>query len=499
MARASDTAADALIPGDFTHPASNIHYRILSREGEPVITYLRNTTGDALSGQQRLLLSIGSNQQGRTYLYQQQGLWFELPINFYTRKNRWDMAPAYDNATRLPAPLPVDPNCLHCHATLVQPSLPDARNHFADLPFRQGGIGCRACHGDPTQHLATNGHAPILNPASLAPAARDSICLQCHLEGNAVVYRPGRSLASFQPGQTLDDTAVYFVRASTQASGTRAVSQYEALLRSACKRAAGDALTCTSCHDPHATPAPAQRVAFYRARCLACHTAPAMATHHPEQPDCAGCHMPSRATTDISHEQVTDHDIEARPNSALASQFNSLGERDTLVPVGNATAGDREFGLAWAQLAQTGDRSAARQALTLLRRAAPAYPNDPELQARLGFLEQLSSNTSAAVTAYRAALAADPYQPVALADLAVLDAAAGDPATAIQLLDRLVSADPAQTSAGLNLAFLECRLNRPADAAALLDRLARFNPDDPGLRQFRATGTYRGQHCTLPH
>ena len=86
-------------------------------------------------------------------------------------------------------------------------------------------------------HLAQHGHGPILNPDKLSAVRRDSACIQCHLEGDAVVYRPGRSLAQFRPGDDLADTAIYFVRASQQSGGARATSQYEALLRSACKRA----------------------------------------------------------------------------------------------------------------------------------------------------------------------------------------------------------------------------------------------------------------------
>jgi predicted CXXCH cytochrome family protein len=500
MARDSGIAANALLPAAFHHQASDIDYRVFLRDTAAWMSYSRPATHakGELNGEQQLLYYIGSGRHGRTYLYQQSSQWFEMPINYYTPRSDWEMTPAYENATSLPAPLPVDPNCLHCHATDVQPSLPTAHNRFATTPFRQGGIGCSACHGDPSQHLAQHGHGPIVNPAKLTPTRRDSSCVQCHLEGNAVVYRPGKSLAQFRPGDDLADFAVYFVRSHEPGDGRRATSQYEALLRSACKRASGDKLTCTTCHDPHSDPAPAERVQFYRQRCLACHNTPSMATHHAEQQDCATCHMTSRDATDISHEQVTDHDIESRPTAH--STLRSL-EADTsreLVPVGDVPAGDREYGLAYAQLASRGDQKAGERALQLLTKASLAGANDLAVNTRLGYLQQIAGQPDKARASYSAALNSDPYEPTALANLAVLDATFGHAVESVHLLERLINSDPSQTAAGLNLAYIDCKLGRSAQARGLLAQLQAANPDDPLLRNFLRSGNYAGQHCDMP-
>ena len=503
MAQGSGLATEALDPGSFRHQPSAVDYRVFLRDGAAWMSYRRTEPSrDAqptLEGERELQYFIGSGKHGRTYLYQQGSQWFELPINFYSRRQAWDMAPAFDLAASMPAVLPTDANCLHCHATDVQPSLASARNRFTSVPFRQGGIGCSACHGDPSEHLKQNGHGPILNPSKLAVAQRDSACLQCHLEGDAVVYRPGRSLAQFRVGEDLTDTAVYFVRASREAGEGRAASQYEALLQSACKRASGDSLTCTSCHDPHSSPDPATRVQYFRSRCLACHNSPQLAaSHHPEQPDCALCHMPTRSTTDISHEQTTDHDIESRPTPHLSSsRLQSSSRAEQLIAVGTPHIGDREYGLAYAQLAIQGNEGAAQRALVLLRKAAASGASDSELQVRLGFLEQRSGQNELARSAYEAALKSDPYEPTALANLAVLDASSGKLAEAVHLLDRLATADPSQTSAGLNLAFIVCSLGHPAQAQRLALRLQTFNPDDPQLRSFLGSGNYAGQHCSV--
>lgn len=485
MGAGSGLAVSGLVPGEFTHAVSGVRYRVFARDGRAWMSYSRSA-GSALGtleGERELLYFVGSGKHGRTYLYAAAGEWFELPINWYTRRGRWDMAPAYDSAKRMPAALPVEPNCLHCHASAVETPLAEARNRFPERPFDQGGVGCSECHGDPAAHLAGKGHGPILNPARMGVEARDSACIQCHLEGDAVVYRPGRSLAGFRPGDKLSDFAVYFVRASQTGGGQRASSQYEALLKSACKRGAGDVLTCTSCHDPHGEPAATDRVAFYRAKCLGCHTSPQMATaHHPEQPDCAVCHMPTRKTADISHEQLTDHDIERVPADTAALRRWVEGEE--LVPVGGVAVGDRELGLAYAQRAQKGDRKAAVRALALLRRAEASGSDDVQVHVNLGFLEQVAGDSGGARREYGAALREDPYEASALVNRAVLDASAGDLPEAVRLLDRLVEADPSRTLAGLDLVKLECRAGEVDRARSLVERLRVVNPDDGGLRAF---------------
>jgi tetratricopeptide (TPR) repeat protein len=224
-----------------------------------------------------------------------------------------------------------------------------------------------------------------------------------------------------------------------------------------------------------------------------------MATHHPEQQDCATCHMPTRKTVDISHEQVTDHDIEARPASQGGLQLATLGADDALklVAVGGFEAGARETGLAYAQLAERGDRAAARTALGLLAKLPSRVPTDVDVAVRLGYLEQISGDAVKAAASYKSALEADPWEPTALANLAVLDAGSGHVTEAIHLLQRLVDADPSRTAAGLNLAFIECSLDRREQALVLLGQLRRSNPDDPKLRRFADTGEYAGQRCSL--
>ena len=511
MARGSGLATEALRPGSFTSQQSGVTYRVQVKHGVATLTSRRDSERAPLDDTETLHYFIGSGLHGRTYLFSrnlpgtESALWYEAPINWYTHRDGYAMTPAFDNAASAPLALPTDPNCLHCHVTGIADTVGSTSNAFRGAPFRQGGVGCSACHGDMTAHSSSGGKTAALQLAKLSPKKQDSVCLQCHLEGDALVQRTGHSLAHFQPGEDLDNTALYFVNASSPKTQARASSQYEALLRSACRRAVGERLTCVTCHDPHAEPAPGQRVAFFRAKCLQCHGDSAtfrVATHHPEQPDCAHCHMPSRATSDIAHEQNVDHDIERHNGSApvqklaLNDAFHYTSQVD-LVPVGDAKPTLRETGLAYAQFAAKGDRASHARALAMLRKAEQNGDADALVHQQLGYLLQLAGEAEAARKEYVAALALWPHDATSESNLAVLQAQSGSLPEAMRLLSDVSVNAPDRTAALLNLAMLQCRSNDAASAKSTLKRALFYQPDSMEVRMFQQTGDYGGMHCRM--
>ena len=566
MARASGQAADGFLAAEFTHEASGVHYRI-GREGDRVyLDFARETPADeAMRGRRELRYYLGSGTRGRTYLFEQEGYWFEIPINWYGKKRIWDMAPGYLHAREMPLTLPVDPGCLRCHASGAQSSMKEAREKYAGEPFTQGGITCTACHEDQTgtveRHIASGGKLALARIGAMEPVKRDSVCLNCHLEGEAAVVRQGKRLEDFRPGESVFDYASYFVRAKQAQGGERATSQWEALLASGCRRGARERLTCTSCHDPHASTVgmtARDRVEFYRGKCLACHegrvgergsmgdAAPQVlgadpdregksdsrsssgttekkaratptvtsggsadrvgtfgASHHPEERDCAVCHMPRATSNDIAHEQVTDHRIPrlvrvaGRAPDAVGGSGGELLRIGTGLPGGNGNdpAGDRDLGLAYAMAAAKGDRVAGERAMTLLKQAEamPESHEDHELHAQLGFLDQVSGDGPGAATEYERALKADPEDAFAAGNLALLKVGARDYGTAIELWGRAFFEDPVQLKAGMNLAVVECGLGKKEAALGTLARLLSFSPDDGAAREL-AKGIRSGTH-----
>ncbi|MGO9434471.1 MAG: cytochrome c3 family protein [Terracidiphilus sp.] len=495
MANASGSASEGFIAADFEHTASGIHYRITEEAGHVRLGYERNEFARMLSGRQELRYFVGSGKRGRTYLFEQQGYWFEAPINWYAKKQMWDMAPHYLDAREMPFTMAVDPGCLHCHASGVASALPDARNHYAGEPFAEGGITCAACHGDASAHLASGGKTHMLNIDALEAVRRDSVCLNCHLEGQVGVDRLGKKIEKFVPGDDLFDYTLFFVYRNENGSGGRATSQYEALLKSACMQKSGDKLTCTTCHDPHGSPAPEERVAFYRKRCLECHNATGFVEkHHPENPDCTECHMARPPSNDIAHEQVTDHWIRKR----VSQERLPLATSGALVTVGGMTASDRDLGLAYAQMAVRGDQAAGIRAMELLRRAetrSPEAEKDHELHAQLGFLEQIDGKTEEAAKEYKMALEADAFDSLAAGDLALMDAQRHDVRDAIRLWGDVFGHDPSQLKAGMNLAVTECSQGDREAALGTLERMLVFSPDDQQAKSFAAQIRTGRQGC----
>jgi len=519
MANASGLAADGFLSGEFTHEASGVSYRIVEQGGRVYLTFVRDTdeskAGNRLKGRRELRYFIGSGLRGRTYLFEQDGYWFEIPINWYGKKRVWDMAPNYLTAREMPLMLPVDPGCLRCHSSETQPSLPQARNRYAGAPFLTGGITCTECHGDATAHLASVGKTAMMKLDELAPVRRDSVCLNCHLEGQEAVVHQGKRLVDFRPGESIFDYASYFV--SQDRSSARATSQWEALLQSGCKRGAGEKLTCTTCHDPHGSTtgmSTEERASFYRVKCLQCHDAEQAqrtgmagtggqkgfaATHHPENQDCASCHMPRATAQDIAHEQVTDHRIPRVPGRRETSPGTTVAEM--LMPVGSAVgvagvSSNRDLGLAYALAAARGDRAASERAEQLLTEAEllPESAEDWELHEQLGVLDQLAGEKDAAAREYQLALAADTYDSVAAGNLALLKAGDRQYAAAIELWKQAFEEDPVQLKAGMNLAIVECGMGRKEAALGTLDRILSFSPDDGRARELAAqirSGSHR--------
>lgn len=486
MANASGPANAGFVPGDFRHSASGVSYRVSGEAGRVWLSFERQSHSRPLDGRRQLLYFIGSGKRGRTYLFEEQGYWFESPINWYAKQRVWDMAPAFQSVREMPLTLPVDPGCLHCHASAVASSLPEARNRYAREPFAAGGITCEACHGNADAHLASAGRIHMLQIDRLEPVRRDSICLNCHLEGQAAINREGKRPEDYRPGDDLFDSSLFFVRRGENGSGGRATSQWEALLKSACKRKSGDRLTCTTCHDPHGDPAPDQRIAFYRQKCLQCHDQNGFAQrHHVENPDCTACHMGRPASNDIAHEQVTDHWIKRH----AGNERLPLATTGDLVSVGGVHAGDRDRGLAYAQLAASGDKPAALRALELLHKAekeSEIARSDHEAHTQLGFLEQLNGNKDQAAAEYREALAADPDDSVAAGNLAFIEAQDHHLAEAAGLWREVFAHDPTEIDAGFNLAILECGAGERASTVQILDRILQFSPDNDRARTMAA-------------
>jgi tetratricopeptide (TPR) repeat protein len=484
MAHASGPATQDLMPVDFVHQKSGVHYRIYSQDGAAWLSFER--PGDPTArGERELLYYIGSGRRGRSYLFAVDGFLFESPVNWYADRHVWDMAPAYGEAREIPLNLPAFTSCLHCHVSGMQPPVKGTENKYPTPAFTQAGVGCERCHGPGAAHV--KGGA-IVNPAKLTPERRDAICMQCHLEGKAAIERPGRHLYEFRPGDTLADYIRYYVLMGNPEGGLGAVSQVEALSQSVCKKKSGDAMSCTSCHNPHYSPSSVERVSYYRGKCLACHGVTFGAKHHPDKIDCTACHMPSSLSTDVAHTEVTDHRIPRRPEiSAQLLQASPAQATTTrLMPFPDSKEGKddiRDLALAWESLVEGGMSVAEPQAEHLLRSAMKESGSDPAILSALAYVEQKRGAIDRARDLYQEALAADPLLIDAATNLGVIEARDGHPAEAVKLWQSAFERAPGRSSIGMNLAHLFCSSGQLDKARTYTLRVLQFNPDLPSAKQ----------------
>ena len=493
MARASGIASDGLITGDFLHQQSGVRYRIFQRDNRTWMSYERASEG-GFRGERELLYFIGSGEKGRSYFFSRQGFLFETPINWYSQEGRWNMAPAYTEAQTIPMTLPSLTDCLNCHVSGLRPPVAGTENRFAGKPFLHAGITCERCHGGGEGHLE-KGAGRIVNPGKLPPEERDSVCMECHFEGDVAVKQPGRHLYDFQPGERLSDYIHYFLlKGNSPAlspnegdkSRAQALSQFEALSLSVCKLKSGDKMSCLSCHDPHNEPAVAERPAYFRAKCLACHGEKFAEKHHPDKADCTTCHMPALPSKDVAHTQATDHRILKYPGGR---QLGSLaaGLRLEAFPASEASGmTTRDLALAWQTLAERKVEGAASRAEEYLRKAVRERPEDPVLLSALGYVEQQHGRDDEARELYQRTLKIDPLANEAATNLGVLEARAGHLEEAVRLWQGAFERMPYRSEVGMNLATLFCASGQTAESKRYVSQVLEFNPDLQTARRLKA-------------
>jgi hypothetical protein len=285
---------------------------------------------------------IGSGANGFGAIVRRENYLFEAPLSFYTKTNGWALSPGYEFAD-YGFSRPVLAGCIVCHSGRPQP-VADGDGLFRDPPFEELAIGCENCHGPGETHIVEMqldpsqgaGHS-IVNPAKLTPWLADNICMSCHQAGDARIFKPGKDYSQFRPGSALEGTLSILMVPLRRESTPRddLLQHYLSMLLSKCYRGSRGRLACIGCHDPHVEPSAQEAPAYFRQKCLACHTekscALPLAIRQRKVPadDCAGCHMPKRDVKVISHSVLTNHRIVAQaeepfPDAAFHMTTTSL-------------------------------------------------------------------------------------------------------------------------------------------------------------------------------
>ena len=507
-------APDGTSP-EVVHPRSGRVYQAFLR-GDTLFQreYRRGASG-AQIGERVVQAShvIGSGHATRSYLAVEEGsngdvYLTEMPLTWYVDAERWDLSPGYDfSDSRFDRAINLE--CASCHVSGAA-VVPHTQNRYTAVG---GALGCESCHGGGAAHVAAHrrGEPPdsaadLVNPSRLSPDLELAVCQQCHLEG-LTVLTPGETATSYQPGMPLRAHRAVFVPEEKldHPEDFGLASHAYRLMQSACFEetlAAGGAMTCTTCHDPHR---PTSELDLVQA-CQGCHGAGhetvcsrpdahgregeidlAMASTG----DCVSCHMTVGDTENIPHVTFTDHWIRRTPPATLSDHaakvaaaaartepyalVEVLERQDELwgTPRGasSETALARaalEAGMAYYALYDGEHRLPEYLARTIagVRRGIAAGQHRPDVYVALGRALRDADSLAAAGRAFGAGAARFPDHAGLAYWLGHTRLALGDAAGALTALDASVRAQPLFQEAHLKRGEALAELGRSREAVA---------------------------------
>jgi hypothetical protein len=286
----------------FTSFPSTMHFRAGSYDyslSQTATGAEYSTTNGQQSASEAVSWVFGDRQFGDTFLYQQNGIYFESRVSYYRALNGLDLTTGRVQfqpnriETALGRRMSPDepPLCFGCHSTA-------SSTGGVFRPERLIlGVTCEACHGPGAQHVAqmslehdATTSTLIFNPARLSPSDSVDFCGACHRTSADV------SLNSI--------SGLFVLRFPAYG-----------LEQSRCWRNGDARLTCIRCHDPHKRRV--QDSAFYDKVCLSCHSTaiggPKDQAHgiticKISNHNCVSCHM-RKYTIPSMHTDFTDHKI----------------------------------------------------------------------------------------------------------------------------------------------------------------------------------------------
>ena len=479
------------------HAPSGFEYRAFEQDGGFFQEEVRREADGSVT--HRLVrpmdFVVGSGSAARTYLYEENGRYYELPLTWYTAREgggKWDLSPGYKEWNgRFDRTVPS--RCMSCHNGISEPV------RFIDDKFDAvaEGIGCERCHGPGSAHVdarlenpdpAPGADPTVVNPAHLSVDLQLDVCQQCHLSGTVTVLREGEGAFSYRPGTPLSAHRAIYTTFDEDPETIDVISHVDRMKASACFIGT-PSMTCTTCHDPHEG-FQQKGPAYFNDTCQSCHEpqplqarmpTPALAASHGAGSDCFSCHMPRVEAEDAPHASFTDHYIRvvSRPLAPLPAPEQD----EPLAPYFERDRGQDADAQAYRGMAyviygrQQGDAEEVSRGAALLQRALNERPEMAEAQFLLGFALLDQGEYAAAAEALEKSVALGGDVPERLNALAQAREAAGAPPEQIAALyRRALDAQPDAANVRVNYGrFLEAT-GRVEEAARAYATAAREEP-----------------------
>jgi len=471
--------------------AQGLHYSVENRGGHVIhIESRHDASGRAVAqNEAEVQYVLGSGRQAFAFLIERDGFLFESPITWYAGERKWHLSPSYERRN-YHFDRPILEDCLFCHTNRVERAS-SALNRYRSPIFHGYGIGCERCHGPGEIHVGRSEvidgqDLSIVNPANLEPSLGDAVCEQCHLIGRRV-SRPDLRSADYRPGLPFYRFWSALVPAA-ESGEIRFASQAEQMHESHCFRGSQGQLRCISCHDPHASPPPEEKIAYFRDRCLECHTDRGcslpvkLRLERKGGDDCTGCHMPQTHSSNNIHVATTNHRIPVRADE----QLRSAPAGDTAPRAGRTlvnfhrgrmndqerTAAERDRAIA---LCREG-REGAAAGLPLLEAALAARPDDLPAWEAKGEALGLLGRPEEGLAAYRVSLSKDPSRETGLGGAGKLAFRSGRYQEAVSLWQQAIAINRWRSDYHAELALAQLQLRDWRGAAASCKEVLRLNP-----------------------
>ena len=218
--------------------------------------------------------------------------------------------------------------CARCHTVGFNPT---------DCTFTELGVGCEACHGAASHHVAAPDLVKakyIRNPAKMSHHAAASVCGACHVRGKVregykdafpVGFEPGMVLSSAHYPAIPPEDKHWWPNGSAKGHHQQFMEWQQSMPREA-------GLSCNHCHEPHSQMTRTGTKVIGNGLCVRCHPnvstdpvkghAPLAAA--PQHANCIGCHFPKTAKS-ATPGDITSHRGFIPPSETI--KYAKLGKQ----------------------------------------------------------------------------------------------------------------------------------------------------------------------------